>query len=190
MKICINGKLEHIKSFVEYDESSPTFLKWIKKPSKRVNIGSMAGSKCCDGYMRLTLHRNSYAIGRIVYAMFNGYISPDMDIDHIDSNKSNNCIHNLRLVSHAVNQRNRKVRRNNTSGISGVFFDEKNQRWRATWRSIDGKWKSKSFNISVHGSLSYEMAIHHRENAILKLNEASANYSIKHISMKELTCRL
>lgn len=55
-------------------------------------------------------------------------------IDHIDGNGLNNCRANLRVVTIAQNSQNRKgaSRRNKTSGIRGVSWDQSRQKWRAT----------------------------------------------------------
>lgn len=51
--------------------------------------------------------------------------------DHIDRNPLNNRKSNLRLATNAENSRNRNKLSNNTSGITGVTFDKKSNRWMA-----------------------------------------------------------
>jgi hypothetical protein len=57
-------------------------------------------------------------------------------IDHINGDASDNRISNLRSVSSSQNQRNRKLPANNTSGVHGVTWSKKDNRWRAAmWRA-------------------------------------------------------
>jgi hypothetical protein len=56
-----------------------------------------------------------------------------MDIDHIDTNrKYNNRKSNLRVAKRIENCRNRKLNKNNTSGVTGVYWVSREQKWRAT----------------------------------------------------------
>jgi len=59
-------------------------------------------------------------------------------IDHIDGNRTNNKISNLRQVSSKENQCNLTIAANNTSGITGVSFSKERSKWEAKIQ-IDGK---------------------------------------------------
>ena len=54
-----------------------------------------------------------------------------MQIDHLDHDRSNNRIENLRLVTHKENGRNISKKKNNTSGITGVRWNKARQKWVA-----------------------------------------------------------
>ena len=74
------------------------------KKTKRVSIGI----KKFDGYFNITLsqiglQRKTIDVHRFVYECFNGPISDGMQINHIDSNKQNNCINNLELMTRSEN---------------------------------------------------------------------------------------
>ena len=62
----------------------------------------------------------------------------DMVIDHIDHNKINNCKSNLRICSQKDNSRNLLISKNNTSGITGVIWNNENNKWRARI-TVNGK---------------------------------------------------
>ena len=55
----------------------------------------------------------------------------NMQVDHIDQNKQNNKLENLRLRTNSQQQLNTRLRSNNRSGHAGVFFDKKGNKWRA-----------------------------------------------------------
>lgn len=56
---------------------------------------------------------------------------PEMEIDHINQDKSDNRIANLRDVPKDVNQRNGTMKGNNTSGVTGVTWDKHRNKWLA-----------------------------------------------------------
>ena len=58
-------------------------------------------------------------------------IPPEMEADHKDRNKLNYQRENLRVVTPSQNCHNRGPNANNTSGVKGVSFNRKEQRWRA-----------------------------------------------------------
>jgi hypothetical protein len=54
---------------------------------------------------------------------------PGMEIDHINGNGLDNHRANLRIVTHQQNSINHKVRCDNQSGLSGVYFDKHRKKW-------------------------------------------------------------
>ena len=55
--------------------------------------------------------KKSYLVSRFVYECFKGEIPVDKDVDHIDSNKKNNSINNLQLLSHKENVRKARCKK-------------------------------------------------------------------------------
>tara|TARA_R110000796_G_scaffold19379_3_gene58274 strand:+ start:112 stop:582 length:471 start_codon:yes stop_codon:yes gene_type:complete len=82
----------------------------------------IAGTKTKAGYIKLQINKISYSAHRLVWVLFNKDIPLDKQIDHIDRDKSNNKIENLRLVDHVANALNKKCKKSNT-GIRGVSKD-------------------------------------------------------------------
>lgn len=76
---------------------------------------------------------------RIIWCIHYGR-TPLNDIDHIDGNRSNNRIVNLREVTRSQNLKNTCIRSDNTSGTIGVSFDKSRQKWKA-YIEISGKTK-------------------------------------------------
>lgn len=103
-------------------------------------VGAEAGSIHVDGYRRVEIDRRKFLSHRIIWALVYG-VWPEGFIDHIDHNRTNNKITNLRVVTRAENNRNASLRSDNTSGAVGV-----------RWHKNSNKWESR---ISVGGRLHY-----------------------------------
>lgn len=83
------------------------------------------------------LHHTGYPYTTIEskYITFHDYIFNNTDdtlqIDHIDIKPLNNCRDNLRLATKSQNMMNRNIFKNNTSGCTGVHYDNKRKKWIA-----------------------------------------------------------
>jgi AP2 domain len=74
----------------------------------------------------------------------------DNVVDHIDRDSLNNRKFNLREVSQSINTKNAGMRSDNTSGIKGIRFNEKRNRWESEiW--VDNKKYTKTFAVSKYG---------------------------------------
>ena len=73
------------------------------------------------GYLKVKFHDKLWPIHRLIWAMCNGK-DPGVDfvVDHINGNRSDNRITNLRLATKSQNAHNSKVRQSNKSGVKGV----------------------------------------------------------------------
>jgi hypothetical protein len=103
-------------------------LFWKKSGNGR-NVGDEAGMLTNKGYRRVKIDGLLHMAHRLVWAYH--FDSVPEYIDHIDQNKSNNAIGNLRLASKIENGRNILLRKNNTSGIKGVYWATREQKWAA-----------------------------------------------------------
>jgi hypothetical protein len=97
----------------------------------------IAGSKHAKGYRSIRIDGKSYLEHRLVWLWFHGCF-PRLDLDHIDRNKANNKISNLREATNAQNHQNQNIRINNTSGSIGIHFRKDCQKWRAAIK-VNGK---------------------------------------------------
>ena len=87
----------------------------------------------------------------------------DKIVDHLNRDTLNNKRINLRIVNNSLNQRNKSIQRNNTSGIIGVKFLSGINSWQANIVDLNGKRKSKSFSINKYGyEKAKELAIEYR----------------------------
>ena len=87
------------------------------------------------GYYFINLYdsgiRKKECIHRLVAKAFLQQIHLKDVIDHIDGNKLNNTINNLRRVNYAENSYNQKIGKNNTSGQKGISYIPKTNKWQA-----------------------------------------------------------
>ena len=89
------------------------------------------------GHVYVCIDKKKYLAHRVIWLMNTG-LWPDSFIDHIDGDRSNNLISNLRLATSSQNNRNVKLRKDNKSGFKGVCFS-KDKRKFVSKISIDGK---------------------------------------------------
>ena len=103
-----------------FDYRNDGELIW-KVPRGNCKSGTITGRSLNRGYKVVGIDKISYLCHRVVWIWHYGY-SPENFIDHIDRNKKNNKIENLREVSASCNLRNTNIWKNNTSGVKGVVF--------------------------------------------------------------------
>ena len=92
-----------------------------------------------DGYYRGHIGKVNMFAHRVAWAIHYGHW-PDGELDHINGNRKDNRVVNLRLVARSENMRNRKVPSNNSSGVVGVSWSPLHQRCQ-TYISIGRKTK-------------------------------------------------
>lgn len=120
-----------LSDYVVYDESSITSLRWVYANNPKVKVGSEAGTANPAGYFRLRICKKLYYAHRVVWELCNGPLDPSIHIDHIDGDKSNNKLSNLRLADSSSNLCNRYKQSNNTSGYKGVYWVRHLRKWNA-----------------------------------------------------------
>jgi HNH endonuclease/AP2 domain len=94
----------------------------------RTKSGDKVGFINDKGYISVNIDKQCIALHRIVWMMQYGEMP--LLIDHIDNNKQNNRIENLRLADKFQNAHNRSIHKNNTSGYKGVYWSKRTQKWK------------------------------------------------------------
>lgn len=94
-------------------------------------------SICSVGYRHGSIFQRSLYAHRVIWVMIYGN-EPIGQIDHINRDRTDNRLLNLRDVSHKQNGRNQKLREGNTTGVHGVYWLKKRERWLASI-GVDGR---------------------------------------------------
>lgn len=105
-------------------------LRWKIRPSNRVKVGHIAGTVGQNGYIYIRLDDSLQLGHRMVWAIAHGEW-PSQSIDHINCNRADNRIENLRLADFTQQFANVKRKRNNTSGFKGVSVDKRSGKFIA-----------------------------------------------------------
>lgn len=130
------------------DTESPSGLTWKRALSQRVKIGACAGTLGKDGYWSVQLKGKKYAVHRIIWSLTNGAIPAGHCIDHIDGDRSNNNILNLRLATRAQNNQNARkciagnnlpkgISVNKTNGVYCAQVQGNGERWRKNGKNLE-----------------------------------------------------
>lgn len=114
-------------------------LYWKSDRGCNIKANDLVGGISKSGYKRTKINGVQYFCHRLIYIYFNGEISDGLFIDHIDNDPLNNNIENLRLCTPSENSQNRGLSSRNRSGIKGVHFESKYNKWRAGCR-VEGKY--------------------------------------------------
>lgn len=118
-----------LRTLVHYDPNTGIFI-WLKKTNRRIKNGAEAGWMA-DGYRHIAIDGHNQKAHRLAWLYVHG-VWPSQDVDHIDGNRSNNAIANLRDVSRAVNIQNQRIAKpRNQSGYLGVAPTGTPGRWSA-----------------------------------------------------------
>lgn len=100
-------------------------LFWAVNKGK-IKKGSIAGTLNKYGYLQVQINKKIYKVHRIIYIMHYGKIPKDLVIDHINRDKLDNKIENLRAITQAENTFN--------SNAKGYSWDKEKKKWCARIR--------------------------------------------------------
>jgi hypothetical protein len=147
---------EDLRKVLDYDQDTGFFV-WKKRPVSFFSYSKQGQSPdarslawnavWAEKSALMSIKDNQYFYGRIfdrnIYAHRAAWCFvygswPINAIDHINGNRQDNRIENLRDVPQSENMKNTKKRKNNTTGKTGVYFDPRDNRWFAQI-SVGGK---------------------------------------------------
>jgi len=144
---------KRLKELLHYAPGTGEFTWKVGHP--RAPIGATAGAKDHYGYIVIRLDTVLYKAHRLAWLYTYGNW-PATGLDHINQNKSDNRIENLRAVDQSVNMHNTAPRANSKSGVAGV-----------TWRADRKKWNArikvgyKNFNLGLFDDMQAAIAARH-----------------------------
>lgn len=115
--------IEELRNYFDYCAETG-ILRWRHRESAPDHInsrdaGRVAGSPCGKGYINIGINGRLYPAHRVAFAIYHGRW-PRGVIDHINREKSDNRIGNIREATHSQNTCNSRVVSKNALGIKGV----------------------------------------------------------------------
>ena len=129
---------DRVLSELSYNPETGQFIWLVTNRIKRA--GAIAGHHKTNGYIHIGFDGKAYKAHRLAWLVAHGSW-PSGQIDHINRNRSDNRICNLRDVTPRINAQNRSVSKSSSSGVMGV-----------SWHPTCKAWQSQ---ITAHGRLHY-----------------------------------
>lgn len=116
---------EEVQKLFSYNPETGILTRKVKTHGHKK--GSVVGS-LLGGYLKFCMNYKSYLVHRIIWLHVYGKF-PTGQIDHINRNKTDNRLCNLREVTHQANSINKALRSDNTSGVTGVSKHKASNKW-------------------------------------------------------------
>lgn len=120
---------ERLKELFTYDSITGVFT-WNVNRGNNPTKGKEAGHLRKDGYLSVNINKKQYFLHRLAWLYEYGFM-PSKNIDHINHNRSDNRISNLNSVTTLENNKNQSIPSNNRSGVIGVSYYKKLDKWLA-----------------------------------------------------------
>ena len=127
---------------------------WLVSNSNSVTVGTRAGTPKKPGYRQVKINNKRYYEHRLAWLYHYGYL-PTKQIDHINGDRSDNRITNLREATPAENSQNKGKNKTNTSGYTGVSLDKVSGKLRAQIQKDGKKIFLGLFNTPEEGHEAY-----------------------------------
>lgn len=164
-----------LAEYLELDPSIPQGLRWKKKASKNTVIGSPAGRCHRNGYWEIRFQKTLWKTNRIVYRLATGQDPGELEIDHIDLDKSNNAISNLRPLDRSGQQLNRPSR----NEYRWTHFDAKKGKWSGGYHTPRPNRKYIFCGYHKTAKQAYEAVLKRKGDNEAHLNnpKLTSNYS-------------
>jgi hypothetical protein len=153
------GRVRSIDRWVDHSDGKRVFYKG-KLLQLRLNK---------DGYLKVTLFEKSHRVHRMIANAFLGIIKGEQ-VDHVDGNRSNNSISNLRICTHAQNQANSKLSKANKSGYKGVYWFKKRGKWKAQICLNNKQFHIGLFSSKEEAAYAYDCAATEKSSEFAKTN--------------------
>lgn len=129
--------LEKVHELFSYDKKSGNLIR-KKTTSPKAKRGNVAGYINVAGYRKTSIDGFQYYNHRLIWLLLNG-VWPNKQIDHINGNKGDNRIENLREVSVSENAQNRSKQSNCSSGEKCIWWKKDRKKYRVRV-GVSGKY--------------------------------------------------
>ena len=127
---------DYLTGILTYDKDTG-FFRWMKTRSRTAMVNEVAGTLKDNGYLQIQINRKAYYAHRLAWFYVNREWPPH-DVDHVNGCRTDNRIENLRCATRKQNTFNSSIRSNNTSGVKGVSWNKRKNKWEA-YCAKDGK---------------------------------------------------
>lgn len=158
MKIPTQEQLDYIKNHYQYDPATGHIIKKAEYYSIGLlkNEARIVGAKS-KGYIMITMQpiKKSVYAHHVAWYLHYGEWPADQ-LDHIDRNKSNNLIDNLRIATGANNQYNRTKSANTSSQYKGVSYNKQTKKWTASIRKDYERYFIGYFTTEIEAAQAYD----------------------------------
>lgn len=155
---------DRLKDVMSYDPATGDFVNTLQR-GKRGTPGKKAGYLNPLGYRIIRIDSENYHAHRLVWLYQYGNF-PDYLIDHINGNRDDNRLTNLRPATYKQNGENQKLHSTNKSGHRGVSWDNHSQIWVAcvghTNEKIRRRFKNLDDAIEAVKQMRDELYTHHK----------------------------
>lgn len=145
---------EDVSRRLSYDPETG-ILRWKKIGSRGRREGRLAGCLQPNGYRVVNVLGKLYKAHRIAWLLSYGEW-PSAHLDHINRNRSDNRIANLRLSPNWENARNTPKPVTNTSGFKGVTYCKRNRKFLARIAFKGGNRHLGYFKTAEEGGKAYD----------------------------------
>jgi len=138
-------EIHELRNYILEDfEYREGHLFW-KKRKRGVKLGNRVGNLDKYGYLHMSYRGKMLFLHRMIFLMHHGYLPKSLD--HIDANRSNNKIENLREASHFQNMQNIRISKRNKTGVKGVCWRKREQRYFAICNVNGKQYELGSFKL-------------------------------------------
>jgi hypothetical protein len=111
---------EELRKVFEYVDGC---LYWKIKPNRNIPIGRKLGSLCSNGYLKGTYKKQTYLLHRLIWVWHGNKLEKNMEIDHINYDRTDNRIENLQQLTRAEHDMRKKGKY--------VFYHKQMKKWQA-----------------------------------------------------------
>lgn len=143
----------YVKKLFNYDGIN---LRWKVKKAMRIKINSIAGSVNSEGYRHIEIEGKKYKAHRIIWLYVYG-VMPEREIDHINRQKLDNRIENLRESNRQINSRNRSAGSNSLTGVRGVYWQANCKKWVSVIGVGNGKRVTLGYYNDIEEAISMRL---------------------------------
>lgn len=147
-KVLLDGDFisDNNLKYVSYNPDTGQFIR-LKPTSRKTKVGEIVGTyHKATGYVYLSINKKKYRAHRLAWFYSYGYW-PENDIDHINGNRADNRLENLREATRSENMYNQtRVRKNSKIKVTGVSYNR--DRYRARINA-----EGKQYHIGTYDTI-------------------------------------